>query len=483
MNAFAGERAVVVGLGASGIAAARVLQAEGADVTVTERRPREQVPGVAEMEAEGVRVLAGGHRPEHLDGATLVVTSPGVPEREPVLQWAADRTLPVWSEIELGARLARVPYVAVTGTNGKSTTTEMVAAAMRAGDIRAVACGNIGYPFSLAAREDHQALVVEVSSFQLRHHVSFHPRVSVLLNLAPDHLDWHGTFGAYAAAKARVFELQEGSDVHVGNADDAAAAEVSRRAPCAVRWFRMGEPRRGEVGYAGGDRRDGDEGGVAGGELVYRDGVEVALGLPSGAGGGFRADAAAAAATALAFGVDATAVREGIASVEPLPHRGQVVAEAGGVRFVDDSKATNPHAALAALDGMRNAVLIAGGQAKGVDLSPLASAIPSLAGVVAIGEAAPQVAAVFDGRVPLARAASIEQAARDAFAMAPRGGAVVLAPACASQDMFRDYAERGERFTAAARELAAVHAGGEPVTGASERTSDGVDGRGEAADG
>ncbi len=458
MNAFAGERAVVVGLGASGIAAARVLRAEGADVTVTERRPREQVPGLAEIEAEGVRVLDGGHRPEHLDGATLVVTSPGVADHEPVLVWAADRGLPVWSEIEVGARLARVPYVAVTGTNGKSTTTEMVAAAMRAAGLRAVACGNIGYPFSLAAREDHQALVVEVSSFQLRHHVSFHPRVSVLLNLAPDHLDWHGSFGAYAAAKARVFELQEGSDVHVGNADDAAAAAVSRRAPCAVRWFRLAEPGRGDVGYAGG-------------ELVLRGDVDVALGRAPGRGAGFRADAAAAAAAALAFGLDATAVREGLGSVEPLPHRGQVVAEAGGVRFVDDSKATNPHAALAALDGMRDAVLIAGGQAKGVDLAPLAAAIPALAGVVAIGEAALQVTGVFDGRVPVATAASIEEAARRAFAMAPPGGAVVLAPACASQDMFRDYAERGERFTAAARELAAARAGAGQARAADRRSN------------
>src|SRR5207249_1889900 len=151
--------------------------------------------------------------------------------------------------IGLGARLCRVPYVAVTGTNGKSTTTEMVAATMRAAGLDAAACGNIGHPFALAARERHDALAVEVSSFQLRHHVSFHPRVSVLLNLAPDHLDWHGSFAAYAAAKSRVFELQEGNDVHLGNRDDAAAAEISRRAPCTVRWFRLGEPGPGEVGF------------------------------------------------------------------------------------------------------------------------------------------------------------------------------------------------------------------------------------------
>ena len=275
------------------------------------------------------------------------------------------------------------------------------------------------------------ALAVEVSSFQLRHHVSFHPRASVLLNLAPDHLDWHGSFSAYAAAKARVFELQEGSDVHVGNREDAAAAEISRRAPCAVRWFGLGAPGPEDVGFVGG-------------ELVSRVGQEAGLGRPAGSGSGFRADAAAAAAAAIAFGLDHAAVRQGIASVTPLPHRGQVVAEAAGIRFVDDSKATNPHATLAALDGMVDAVLIAGGLAKGVDLAP----------VVAMGESAPQVVDVFEGRVPVRRAGTIEEATRAAFDMAPAGGTVLLAPACASQDMFRDYAERGEHFSAAARAIA-----------------------------
>ncbi len=445
-GAFARERAVVIGLGASGAAAARVLAAEGASVRVTEARDEAALVGLPELEHEGVEVLAGGHRPEHLDGASLVVTSPGVPEHAPVLVWAADRGLPVWSEIELGARLARVPYVAVTGTNGKSTTTEMVAAAMRAAGLRAAACGNIGHPFSLAALEDHEALAVEVSSFQLHHHVSFHPRVSVLLNLAPDHLDWHGSFAAYAEAKARVFELQEGRDVHVGNADDAGAAEVSRGAPCEVRWFRLGAPAAGEVGYEDG-------------ELVARRATAVSLGRPRGTGAGFRADAAAAAAATFAFGLDAAAVRDGIGAVAPLPHRGQEVAAVGGVRFVDDSKATNPHAALAALEGMRDVVLIAGGLAKGVDLWPLAAAIPVLRGVVAIGEAAPEVAAVFEGRVPVRRAPSVEVAAREAFVMAGGRGTVLLAPACASQDMFRDYAERGDRFAAAAREIAAGGSG------------------------
>ena len=442
MTAFAGRRVVVVGLGASGLAAATVLAEEGASVLVSERQSLDEVEGVASLESLGVALRGGGHEPAHLDGADLVVVSPGVPEGAPVIGWARDRGLPVWSELELGSRFCRVPLVAVTGTNGKTTTTELVAAAMRTAGLDAVACGNIGHPFSLAAREDHDALAVEASSFQLRFHETFHPRVSVLVNLADDHLDWHGSFDAYAAAKARVFALEGEGDAHVGNADDAAAAAVSRTAPCRTVWFRLGEPEPGEVGYDGG-------------ELVSRlEGAEASLGRPAGSTRGFLADAAAAAAAALSFGLEPDAVGQGIRSVDPLPHRGRVVARIGGVAFVDDSKATNPHAALAALEGVHDAVLIAGGLAKGVDLSPLATATDRLAGVVVIGDAAAEIAALFEHAVPVRKAGSIEEAARLAFELAPAEGTVILAPACASQDMFRDYRERGDRFTAAATALA-----------------------------
>jgi UDP-N-acetylmuramoylalanine--D-glutamate ligase len=441
MSRFSRERAVVIGLGASGLAAARVLAEEGARVRVSERRPLHELDGLGPLEELGVEVLAGGHRPEHLDGATLVVTSPGVPEHTPVLAWVAEHRLPLWSELELGAVLCRAPYVAVTGTNGKTTTTEMVAATMRSARLSAVACGNIGHPFSLAAREDHGALAVEASSFQLRFHHTFRPRVSVLLNLAPDHLDWHGSLDRYGDAKARIFERQAAEDVHVANADDPAAAAVSRRAACRLVWFRLGEPARDEVGYVDG-------------ELMARIDGEHVLGRPAADASGFRADAAAAAAASLAFGVSPPAVREGIGSVRPLPHRGQVVAEAGGVRFVDNSKATNPHAALAALEGLSGAVLVAGGLSRGVDLSPLAPAAGALAGVVVLGETGPEIAALFEGSLPVRKAGSIEEAAALGLELAPPGGVVILAPACASQDMFRDYAERGDRFAAAARELA-----------------------------
>ncbi|MEX0834426.1 MAG: UDP-N-acetylmuramoyl-L-alanine--D-glutamate ligase [Actinomycetota bacterium] len=442
MTLFSGERAVVIGLGASGVAAARALADEGASVRVTEQRPKERVARDAEgLASIGAEVLAGGHVPEHLDEATVVVTSPGVPPHAPVLAWAADRDLPVWSELELGARLCPVPYVAITGTNGKTTTTEMVAAVMRESGLDAVACGNIGYPFSTAAREKHDALAVEASSFQLKFHESFHPRVSVLLNIAPDHLDWHGSLEEYVRAKARIFELQNDGDTHVGNRDDPTAFRVSERAPCEVAWFTLGRPQRGEVGFEGG-------------ELLSKLSGDDALGPLEFGTDALRADAAAAAAALLSFGISPEAVTSGIEKVGPMPHRGEVVAEAGSVTFVNDSKATNPHAALAGLRGRTKVVLIAGGLSKGVDLSPLAEAVPGLSGVVVMGESASEIAGIFEGKVAVRKSESMDEAVELAFSLAPEGGCVLLAPACASQDMFEDYRDRGEQFTEAAVRLA-----------------------------
>jgi len=438
MGAFAGKRAVVIGFGVSGRAAARVLVEEGAEVRVSEVRPAGELEVPDDL--DGVLMLAGGHRDEHLDGASVVIVSPGVPESAPLVGRALELGVPVWSELELGARLCEAPYLAVTGTNGKTTTTEMLAACLRAAGLDAVACGNIGLPFSIAAREGHDALAVEASSFQLRFHESLSPRVSVLLNLAPDHLDWHGTLASYAEAKSRVFANQAGDDVHVGNADERAAARVSERAPCRIVWFRAAVPSDGEVGFE-------DD------ELVSRLGEEASLGSFRGLPSCVRADAAAAAAAVLAFGLDAEPVAAGLAALPALPHRGEVVARVDGVSFVDDSKATNPHAVLASLEGREGVVLIAGGLAKGVDLRPLASAARTLSGVVAIGQAQSELMRVFDGVVPTRKAETIEEAVRTAMAMSSTGGTVLLAPACASQDMFRDYAERGERFAAAARAL------------------------------
>jgi UDP-N-acetylmuramoylalanine--D-glutamate ligase len=436
-GAFEGERAVVVGLGVAGASAALVLAEEGASVRVTEDRSVD-VPEA--LLAAGVEVHVGGHDPAHLGGATFVVASPGVPPRAPVLAWARERGLPVWGELELGARLSPPPFVAVTGTNGKTTTTGMVAACLRAGGIDAVACGNIGRPFPAAAREGHDALVVEASSFQLALHESFRPRVSVLLNLAPDHLDWHGSFDAYAAAKARIFRNQADGDVHVGARDDHAAGAISRSAPCELAWFTAAAPAPGDTGVV--------DGVLVGPWGSAEPANPVALSTPA-----MRADAAACAAACAAFGVDEGSIGAGLEAFAPAPHRGETVARARGVAFVDNSKATNPHAAVAAVGATSGVVLIAGGDAKGVELAPIGVLSDRLAGVVAIGAAADEVVAIFDGRVRTRKAGSIEEATRTAFELAPADGVVLLAPACASWDMFRDYGERGDRFAAAARDI------------------------------
>jgi UDP-N-acetylmuramoylalanine--D-glutamate ligase len=437
MSAFSGERIVVVGAGVAGRGAAIVLARNGAEVRLTDAA---SVPDGDELRALGVRIDDGGHDPAHLDGATAIVPSPGVPQDAEVLRWAVERGIPVWSELDVGARLCRVPYVAITGTNGKSTTTEMVASMMRAAGLDAIACGNFGHPFSVAATEPHDALAVEASSFQLRFHHLLRPSVSALLNLAEDHTDWHGSFASYAAAKARIFELQGADDVHVGNADDPFAARISHDAPCRAVWFRSTPPREGEVG-------------LIRGEVAARLDGEERLGRPALDSAGFRADAAAAAAIALSFGLDAAAVRDGLARMVPLAHRGEEVASAGDVVFLDDSKATNVHAALNALAGRTNVVLIAGGDAKGADLARLLDGLPSLAALVAMGESAPALEELFGDRIPVRRTDSIETAVRIAYELAAPARTVLLAPACASWDLFRDYTERGERFAAAARAL------------------------------
>jgi UDP-N-acetylmuramoylalanine--D-glutamate ligase len=439
-GAFDGKRAVVVGFGASGQAATRALLDEGAEVRVSEARASAEAKAAGE--ALGVEIMSGGHRPEHLDGATLLVVSPGVPQGSAVIGWALQRGLPVWSELEIGARLSRVPYVAITGTNGKTTTTELVAAMMRRAGLRARACGNVGYPFSAAVAGGSDALAVEASSFQLRFTKSLHPRVSVVLNVAPDHLDWHGSFDAYAEAKARIYLRQGPGDVHVGNGDDPTAARISASAPCEVRWFREGPPEDGQIG-------------VEGGAIVTRHASRRAeLGRPRTPSRAFLSDVAAAAMVGLSFGLSVEAVAGVVASAQPGPHRGAEVARLGSVAFVDDSKATNPHAAMAALQDRNDVVLIAGGAAKGVDLAPLAAAADRLAAVVALGQAAGQLVEVFDGLVPVRTVLTIEDAVWTAADLAPEGGTVLLAPACASTDMFRDYGERGDRFADAARRLA-----------------------------
>lgn len=438
-----GSPVVVLGLGRSGEAAARRLLASGARVVVIDSADdsglRERAAGLA-----GAVVRLGTQDAAALAGAALVIASPGVAPSSPMLSAAREAGIPVWSEVELAWRLARVPIVGVTGTNGKTTTTRMIAEALTASGMRAMAAGNIGHPLVDAATADLEVIVAELSSFQLHHIVSLRPRVAVLLDLADDHLDWHGSFEAYGADKARIFENQAEGDVAVFERE------------CAP--WRRGRARA--VAFSAGSRGGcaapaiEETAGLEDGWIVVPEGRVVETSRLRARGSPNRANAIAAAAAACAFGAAPASVGEALASFEPLPHRMELVEEAGGIAYVNDSKATNPHAALAALGGIDRAVLVAGGRNKGLDLSVLAEAAGRLRGVVALGESAPEVERVFAATgVPVEHAASMDEAVERATAMAGPGDTVLLSPACASFDLFADYKARGEAFRAAVKRL------------------------------
>ncbi|HEX9696026.1 MAG TPA: UDP-N-acetylmuramoyl-L-alanine--D-glutamate ligase [Actinomycetota bacterium] len=433
----AGDRVVVAGTGLSGAAAARALIELGAAVTVTDDGPGRALDGAH-------RAVFGGMDPALAGEADLIVASPGIVPGAPLLIAAREAAVPVWSEVELGFRLTEAPIVAVTGTNGKTTTTEMIAAAL--GRFGAVAAGNIGTTLTGVAGAARGVIVCELSSFQLQHVVSFRARIAVLLNIAEDHLDWHGSFDAYAAAKARIFANQEASDTAIVH-DDPICERIAHGEASRIAFSEARLP-------AGGA-------GVAGGAIVAGR-VRIALDALAARGNGMLADAVAAAAAADAFGADPADVAAALAAFHPGRHRASLVATIGDVDYVNDSKATNPHATLAALHGRTGVVLIAGGRNKGMNLAALALA-GGVAGVVAIGESAGEVESAFArAGVPVVRANSMRDAVDAARSMARPGGVVMLSPACASFDWYRGYAERGDDFERIV--LATAESGGSAVT-------------------
>jgi len=443
---------LIVGLGVTGESVARRLIA-GGPVTVVDDRPGS--PGFAArapgLEALGVTVV-GAPTPAQLAelvaAADLVVPSPGVPEAHPVYGLAAEAGVPLHSEIELAGTAAAqrgLPLIAVTGTNGKTTVTTLIAEMLVAGGGRALAAGNIGRPLIDAVHDDVDVVVAEVSSFQLRFTETFRPRVAVFLNVAEDHLDWHPTFEDYVEAKARIFANQSGDDLLVYNADDPAVAEAATAAPARSESFTV-RPGSGTGNVPAWRLEDGvlqrPDGRplMAAGDLARRGPHDIA-------------NALAAAAAAADLGIPDDVLRAVLSSFAGLPHRVTPVGQSGGVTFVDDSKATNPHAALAALAGFDSVVLLAGGRNKGLDLGVLRQEAGRIRAVVAIGEAAGEVEACFAGLRPVRRAGSMAEAVRLGAEMAEPGDTVLLSPACASFDWYTSYAARGDDF---AHEVAAL---------------------------
>ncbi len=448
---FAGLPVLVAGLGRSGRAAARHLAEFGADVIACDDALRLEV---GDLVALGVKTHLGPGAVDLLQGRQLLVVAPGLPERHQLTRAALAGGIPVWSEVELAARVASSPMVGVTGTNGKTTTTELAAAMLAATGLATVAAGNVGLPLidAVLARRPPDAVVVELSSFQLRFCHTLHLAAGAWLNLAPDHLDWHQDLDAYAAAKARVWANQSGGDWSLYAADEPEVTAWAARAPGRPVPFSTGRAEPGGLGVEAGialSRVPGLEGGL------WR---VAALRLP---GRHNLANALAASGLALALGAHPAALARAVAAFRAGPHRLATVAEVRGVTFVDDSKATNPHAAQRAIAAFPRVVWVAGGRNKGLGFDELAaSGLDRLVGVVLLGEAAGELAdalhrAGFAG--PVVRAASIGEAVTVGFGLAEPGDTVLLAPACASQDMFTDYAERGDAFAASVARLAQRH--------------------------
>jgi UDP-N-acetylmuramoylalanine--D-glutamate ligase len=434
----AGRKVTVVGAARSGIAAARLLVDRGAQVTLSDLR--QDVPEAAALRGRGVTLELGGHDAATFAGSDLIVLSPGVPAEIPPVAAAHARGVPVIGEIELASRWLRGRIVAITGTKGKSTTTALTGRMLDAAGFKVTVGGNIGAPLSGQVDESTPDTlhVVETSSFQLEQIESFHPWIAVLLNLSPDHLDRHPTIDAYAAAKARIFENQDAGDWSVINADDPEVMRISRGRAARHLFAR-------DAVLAQGTTLDG-------GWIVDRQPGTVTPLVPLSAvhllGRHLIYDVMAAATASSIAGATPPAMTKAVDTFKGLEHAMELVAEISGVRFVNDSKATNVEAAVRSLESFEHgAVPIVGGRFKGGDLRLLRQPVSRRArAVVAIGEARAQVREALEGTVEVHDATSLRDAVRQAYELAQPDGVVLLAPACASFDMFRDYAERGRKF-------------------------------------
>jgi UDP-N-acetylmuramoylalanine--D-glutamate ligase len=444
-----GRRVVVAGAGASGEAAARALVRLGARVTVVDRAPSARAEGLV---AAGVALALGVDEPPV--GTDLVVVSPGWRPDAPLVRAAGVAGIPVIGEVELAWQLrGPAPWLALTGTNGKTTTVRMLAAMLAAAGERAVATGNVGLPVVDAVTADppYDALAVELSSFQLHSAPSVRPAAAAILNLAADHLDWHGGFAAYAAAKELIWA--GAATVAIGNADDPEVAARLKRAPGRQVSFTLSAPGPDQLGIEDGALVDRAFGG---GALARTEDVRPA-------GPHNVANALAAAALARAHGVAPAAIKTGLLMFVPDPHRNERVGEIAGVTYVDDSKATNPHAALASLRSYRPVVWIAGGLLKGAPVDELVADVAGrLAGAVLLGADRAALATAIARHAPslpvvtVARTddGAMSEVVAAAAGLARAGDTVLLAPAAASMDMFTDYKARGDAFAAAVRGLA-----------------------------
>jgi UDP-N-acetylmuramoylalanine--D-glutamate ligase len=449
------KRVLVVGLGKSGVASALFLKQHGAQVTVSDTKSgdelRNEIPVLLD---HGITVETGGHGERTFRGQDLIVVSPGVPVDAPPLVQARSLGENVIGEIELAAQFLPGPIVAITGSNGKTTTTTLAGEITAAGGLPTLVGGNIGTPaISLAERATRETVIVlEVSSFQLETIQTFHPKVAVVLNVTPDHLDRHRTFEVYVNAKARIFENQQGNDFAVLNADDPTCVTMAGRTRAQVFWFsRQKEIEQGTW--------------VRDGAILFRDGsgqkeIMRASEIPLKGAHNLENVLAAVCAGTL-MGCASEKIRQAVRDFKAVEHRLEFVTTIGGVDYYNDSKATNVDATIKALESFpANIHLILGGKDKGSDYSVLNDLLRQrVKRVYTIGAAAAkiesQIISAKNGGPELIRAETLENALRKANAVAQPGDVVLLAPACASFDQFKNYEHRGQVFKEIVQGLAA----------------------------
>ncbi len=465
-------KVAVIGLGVTGFSVADTLAELGSDVEVfaesadAEHLDILDVLGVRHTTGEAAKALPAAlveFAPE------LIVTSPGVKPNSPIIVWAGENRIPVWVDIDLAWRLRDkteriADWFCVTGTNGKTTTVQLATNMLQAAGLRAASCGNIGVPILDCIRdpEGFDALVVELSSFQLHYLGEISPYASALLNIDHDHIDWHGSFESYRSAKGKIYENTQVACVY--NVGDLATEKLVEEADVVegarAIGFTVGSPSISQIGFAGDilcDRAFIEQRRTEAQELATVEDInEIGVLTPH-----LMANIAAASALVRSLGISAEAVREGIRTFKLDRHRIEVVLDRDGIMWIDDSKATNPHAAAASLASFESIVWVVGGLLKGVDIEPLVAKFASrLRGAVVIGAEREAVMTALQSAAPSVPVIEISpedasevmpKAANAALALAQSGDTILLAPAAASMDQFKDYADRGNKFAAAAR--------------------------------
>lgn len=445
ISKFANKKVLVLGLAKSGESAARLLDKLGAIVTVNDGKPFEENPAAQSLLEEGIKVITGGHPLELLDeDFEWMVKNPGIPYNNPMVMRALEKKIPVITEVEMAYLISDAPIIGITGSNGKTTTTTMIAEVLTAGGQNGLLSGNIGFPASQVAQDagETDTLVMELSSFQLMGIEAFHPEIAVITNLMPTHLDYHGSFEEYVAAKWNIQKNMTASDYVVLNFNQDLAKELAKKTAAKVLPFSTKEKVDGAY-------LDGDV-------LTFR-GEAIMKASELGVPGSHNVEnALATIAVAKLRGIDNQVIRETLAHFGGVKHRLQYVGEINQVKFYNDSKSTNILATQKALSGFDNSkvILIAGGLDRGNEFDELVPDIKGLKKMVILGESAARVKRAADqAEVSYLDASDIRDATRKAFSVAEPGDVVLLSPANASWDMYKNFEVRGDEFLAVFKEL------------------------------